>query len=195
MRLNVTLVALVAIAALIAAGCGGSGDGGSSDSTSADGTNSSQASNTQNASGDAVAGDGGGAAAGDGSSSEVLSKAEFIKQGDAICQKGGGRIFNELQRHKTEYGRGWGRQPSKKQNEEGLVDLVLPILREEVEELEALTPPPGDEAEIEAMLDAFEEGVEKTEAKPGLAESRGPNNPLAEASALSQKYGFKVCGA
>jgi len=191
MRFNVTLVALIAVAALVAAGgCGGDGDASGKDASASDASGSTQASKTT--------ADPGGAAS-DASkvaeSSGPLTKAELIKRGDKICSEASSKVVEELQVHKTEYGRGFGRQPTKKQNEEGLVDLALPVIQQEAEEIAALDAPAGDEDEIEAIAKALEEGVAKTEAKPSLAESSGAGNPLAKASTLSQAYGFKVCGS
>jgi hypothetical protein len=163
----------VLVAAVIATGCGGGDDAGTA-GTSAGST----AGTTSTASAD---------------SGEPLTKEAAIKAGDRICGRVSRRIVTELQRHKTEYGRGFGAQPTEKQNQEGVVDLVLPQIEKEANELAALDVPAADEKEMAALVAALRKGVAETEADPAKALS-GPN-PLDEAAALSRKYGFKVCGS
>lgn len=124
-----------------------------------------------------------------------MTRAQFVAAADRVCRRISQRIFTELQEHKTEYGRGFGAQPSKKQNEEGLVDIVLPLLRSEARSLDGLSPPSEDENKVDRIIRALEKGITTTEANPGLALSGvGPKNPLDEASRLSKAYGLKVCG-
>jgi hypothetical protein len=172
------IVISVLVTAVIAAGCGGSGADGSA-GTAPSSTGSER---------DVANSDSGRA-----ESPAPLTKAAFIKLGDEICRRGAARILSELQRHKTEYGRGFGAQPSQKQNEEGIVDLVLPVIEDEADEISELSAPRGEKAKIAAIVRALETGAAQTEAKPSTALS-GPN-PLDEAAKLSKKYGFKICGA
>ena len=183
-RPRLALAALAATAVLLL-GCGGSGSAGSSGQTSGAGA-TTDAVAASNATSGAT-----GVSASQGAAAPV-SRAVFIKRGDEVCGLFSGRIFNELQRHKTEYGRGFGNTPTQKQNEEGLVDLVLPLIEEEAGEIDALGAPKGDEQKVTAIVQALETGVAETRAKPSRA-FKGPN-PLDRAANLSKKYGFKVCG-
>jgi hypothetical protein len=185
-------LALAGIALLLQ--LGGCGGGGSSDASGAEATEKSASTAAKQAT---EAGNGssqGDESAPPSASGQPLTKREFIRLGDQICRRGGTKIVTELQKHKLEYGRGFGKQPTQKQNEEGLVDLVLPVIQSEAEEIAALEPPAGDEQEVAAIVRALETGVAETEAKPSLAGSV-KGNPLGEASKLSQEYGFKLCGS
>lgn len=117
-----------------------------------------------------------------------LTKAKLIEEGDLLCRRASLSISSELA--PTEGKK--AKKPSKKETEEQIVDVVMPIIQREAGYLDALAPPPGDEDEMDAIVKALEDGVAKTEANPGLVLEG--KNPLAKAESLSRKYGFKVCG-
>lgn len=191
MWLKITLVGLIAVAIALG-GCGGGGDGGDTDGSGSSAQATNAASDATNA-GNTAGSDGDDTSAqADG---QPLTKAQLIEEGDKICRRTSAKIIEDWQREKENYGRGFGAQPSEKQNEEGLVDLVLPAIQEEAEEMAELVPPPADEAKIDAIVVALEKGVAQSEANPGAAFAPGAKNPLDEASKLSKAYGFKVCGS
>jgi len=70
-------------------------------------------------------------------------------------------------------------------------DTGIPSLEAELEEIRDLDPPSEDEAEVEAVLDAFEKRVQKATAKPLLL-VRGLE--FDEYHDKTGAYGFKVCG-
>ncbi|MEZ5076433.1 MAG: hypothetical protein R2725_03210 [Solirubrobacterales bacterium] len=151
----------------------------------------------------AIAGCGGGGAvdettdpAATGSAAEgsgkALDKAAYVKKVDDICRNAEVEIRNSVQRNKGRYGMGFGAQPSTKQQEEVVVDLMLPVIAREAREIHALGAPSGDEAAVAAIVVALEKGVRETEARPSL--SQGEQNPFSEAAELSKEYGLEVCG-
>lgn len=182
------LVILLAIAVGYGYGCGGSDDdkGGSGDTTAAaeaDGT-SSNAASAESGDGDGAPEDGGnGGGGGDGAPS---SKASYIKQGDAICEKVPGRYAQAVT--KTEEGNGAEKPSTAEIN----LKAAVPPLYTAIEEFEGLSPPSGDEQQAEAILDALGAGAKGLEAKPNSPLS-GSQSSLAEFEKLSGAYGFKVC--
>jgi hypothetical protein len=137
-----------------------------------------------------VAGCGGGSDSSSDSSS--LSKAQFIKQADAICEKGNKENEAEFEEFAKEHGLSEKKEPSKAVQEEAISEIVAPSVGKQIEEIDALGAPEGDEGKIEAMVAAVEEGVEEIEANPGsLTEGK---NPLAKGSKLAKEYGLKTCG-
>lgn len=184
MRFKMTFICLGVIA-FVLVGCGGDGGTTDSGSTAASGGGSTTTS----------AGDGNGASA-DGTekvaAARPLTKKQFIKEGDLICKRFALIMLTELSSNKKKYGPGTS-QPTAKQAEAGLLEVVLPQLQEEAEALDELPAPSGDEAEIASIIAALEKGVQRTEANPDLVSARP--NPLDEASKLSKKYGFKECGS
>jgi ABC-type glycerol-3-phosphate transport system substrate-binding protein len=134
---------------------------------------------------------GGGDDSGESSSATPLTKAELIKQGDAICTKGNKTIEDEAEEF-AESNNVDTENPTKAQQEEVIVQVVAPGVRKQAEEIGGLTPPSGDEAEIKAMVAAVEDGADELEADP--AKLLEGTNPLSKGSKLARSYGFKECG-
>lgn len=135
-----------------------------------------------------VAGCGGGS----DSTSSSITKAQFIKQADAICEKGNKENEAEFEEFAKEHNLSEKKEPSKAQQEEAISEIVAPSVQKQIEEIDALGAPEGDEAKIEAMVGAVEEGVEEIEADPtSLIEGK---NPLGKGSKLAKEYGLKTCG-
>jgi hypothetical protein len=138
-----------------------------------------------------VAGCGGGGDSTTGSDSSSLTEAEFIKQADAICEKGDKESSKEVEAFVEENNVDTNK-PTTKQQEEVITEVVAPNVQGQVEQISELGAPSGDEKKIEAMVDAVEEGVEEIEADPKkLIEG---NNPLGKGSKLAKEYGLKSCG-
>jgi hypothetical protein len=171
LKLVFLLLTVVAMVALVA-GCGGSSDSGSSEagSTSASSTDgTTQSTSTK--------------------SGPPLTKAEFIKQGDAICEKVPQSYNKKLEQLNF--------KAEKEKNKlvstaEGNLKAAVPPLYVAAEELEELTPPSKDEQEAEAIVDSLEAAAKGVEAKP-TSELTGPKSPFAEFQKLTGDYGFKFC--
>lgn len=137
-----------------------------------------------------AAGCGGG---GDSSSeSSSLTKAEFLKQGNAVCAKGNKEIQEGFEEFEEENGL-QNKQPTKAQLTEVIETVVLPGVRSQVEGVEALGAPSGEEAEVEAVTDAASEALEKGEEDPAALASEKAD-PFAEANELANEYGLVKCG-
>jgi hypothetical protein len=157
------MLAAVLAVAIVAAGCGSSSDDSSSDTGSSDTTGTTAA----------------------------LSKAEFIKQGDAICTKGNESIETEANEFAKENNVNT-EKPTQAQKEEVIIAVVAPAVRKEGEEIAELGAPSGDEEAVEAIVAAVEEGADELENEPKLLIDG--KNPLAKGSKLAKSYGLKVCG-
>lgn len=116
-----------------------------------------------------------------------ISKAQYIKQADAICTKTEDRQEALVQK----FG-----EKEKKQTANSEAELVsfagLPPLQQQVEELSELPPPSTGAAEASAYLKALEDAVKAGREDPA-ALLGGTENPFAKAEELGQKFGFKVC--
>jgi hypothetical protein len=94
-------------------------------------------------------------------STPSLTKAEFLKQGNAICTAGNKEInagFNEALPK--------GKQPSKAELDEALETVLIPSITKHVEEIRALGAPEGEEEAVEDFLAGAEEELEKGEEEP-----------------------------
>lgn len=131
----------------------------------------------------------------DGSTDEVvvLTKAEFIEQGDAICKKGNEALSKEAEEF-AEDNDVDTENPSKEDQEEVITTVVAPALQSQADELSALGAPEGEEDATAAIIAALEDGAQELEDNPdSLLESDGAG-PLDKANELAGKFGFKECG-
>lgn len=217
--LKITLIALIALLAIAVGygyGCGGNDDKSGDDSTAAaqadstsaetgaDSTGSADGGDSTEASGDGDSSestDGGdstgstdgadstGSGADGNSSSAPLTKAQFVKKADAICENVPVRyrkLLGEFEKEQKKQGK-----PKPSVAESNLAAAVPP-LPEAAEELEALNPPSGDEQKVEAMIAALDAAAEGLEKKPNSALS-GPQSPFDEFQKLTKAYGLTAC--
>jgi len=131
------------------------------------------------------------AGCGGSSDSDSLTKAEFIKQADAICTKGEKSIEDGAEKFAKENDVNT-EKPTEAQKEEVITQVVAPEIRKQGEEIGDLGAPEGDESEVEAIVSAVEEGADELEDKPKLLIEG--KNPLTDGSKLAKEYGLKVCG-
>ena len=141
-------------------------------------------------------GSGGDSTTGGGDSSESassLTKAEFIKQADAICAKGNEAVSAEAEEF-AEENEIDTEKPTTAQQEEVVSDVVAPAIREQAEKIDELGAPSGEEDEVAEIVAAVESGADEAEASPdSIVEGKG-GGPFEEANELADAYGLKVCG-
>jgi hypothetical protein len=137
-------------------------------------------------------------ATGCGDSSEAaLTKAQYIKQAEAICKKGidkentltdiavkerlkGLKDASELELSKAE--------------EERLVENVaLPPLAAAIEELAELPVPKSDEDLVSSLIKEYEQAVTEAEDNPGSV-LKNPD-PFDKPNLVAEEYGLIECSA
>lgn len=120
----------------------------------------------------------------------TLTKTEFIKQGDAICQKSDDQSEKEAEEFADEHG--FDLEKASEEQLEGAVgEVLVNTLNQQADELSALGAPEGDEKQVEAIITSLEGATEEIEDDPSLVFK---GQVLKEPSELAQDYGFKVCG-
>jgi hypothetical protein len=118
-----------------------------------------------------------------------LSKAEFLKQANAICtkahEKEQAKFAVFLKAHSESH-------LNPNDNMKALVLIIgVPAIRTQVEELEALRVPTGDAEKIAAIITGIKKGLKEVEDRP-LRVNNGPD-PFTESNTLASKYGLKAC--
>jgi len=119
-----------------------------------------------------------------GSESEALTKTELIAQADEICQA----ATDEVEEATADFDENTADDELVQFTE----DTYVPLLQDEVSDLQALTPPEEEADAYEAMLSSLEDGVDQIESDPELV--LGNENPLADATEKAEAIGFEVCG-
>lgn len=128
-----------------------------------------------------------------GSGSEAdsapLSKARYTEQAEAICT----RATAETQKDAAAWKKGFPGGPAEAEEhaEEGIREVLIPVLQREAEQLEALEPPAKDKLVVARFVGNLSQATEILKKK-GL-------NALPESGALEFRqeaatYGLKSCG-
>jgi hypothetical protein len=113
-------------------------------------------------------------------STASLTKAEFVKQGNAICDAGNKEINAGFEEFLPK-----GKQPSKAELDEAIETVLIPSVTRQVEEVRALGAPEGEEEAVEDFLVGAEEELEKGEEEPAsLATDASFNKTNQEAKAI-----------
>lgn len=129
-------------------------------------------------------------AAGCGSSSdEALSKSEFLKQANAICKKATSakeKVLPELLQ-KADPG------ASLETMRQKAVDTLMTFYEGAAEEIGELGAPKGDEAKVEAILEAMEEAAADAKSNPQSVFGGAGQLPFRKANKAAESYGLKSC--
>lgn len=168
-RIPSVLIAALAASVLIA-GCGGGGNS----SASSSGANTSASSTATEGS---------------------LTRSEFIKRGDAICEKAHKRIFNRARAYRVAHANELNRLKPIPREERVIRVLVLPTVIKEAEGLESLGAPKGDEEQIKSLVAGIEAAVGKAKTNPYSisGEAGYGKNPFHDIDNRLREYGFEVC--
>lgn len=129
---------------------------------------------------------------GEDSTASPLTKAQFVKQADAICDKREKEKNVAILAYVEEKNLNPARKLSQEDQETVVKDLGAPPLAAMIEELDALGAPSGDEEQVDAIVEAFEVALEEAEADP--ASVVPGSDPFDEADELAGKYGLEECG-
>lgn len=140
-----------------------------------------------------VAGCGGGDDNTDSTASTELTKAQFLKQGNAICAKANEELEAKVSKLFKENGLSENEQPTTAELTKVAEDILTPIVSRQIDEIRDLGAPADEEEQVDKILSAAEEGVEKGKEDPDSL--LGPNGgPFAKANKLAIEYGLKTCG-
>jgi hypothetical protein len=125
---------------------------------------------------------------GGGGDEQPLTKAEYVKQANAICKKGVEAKDSVVQALLKAQAQREGK-PSKK-DYEALITAALPALQDMTQELAGLSAPSKGEKVANRMVDQFEAAVKKAEEDPGSALQ---TDPFEDATETARSYGIENC--
>ncbi len=121
-----------------------------------------------------------------GDDDEALTKAQFLKQGNAICAKGNKEI--DAAANKTFEK---GQEPSKAQVTNFAEDTLIPSVEGQIDGLRDLSPPSADEDQVNKILDEAESALDETKDDPSVFADN--KDPFKKANQLAGQYGLKEC--
>jgi hypothetical protein len=86
-----------------------------------------------------------------------------------------------------------GGTPSPEELTDFVNDVYLPVMRRQMEQIRTIPIPEGEEDAVNAIYDAFDEGLAQAEDDPASL-LQGPPPGIERASELAADYGFDDCG-
>lgn len=125
-----------------------------------------------------------------GGDEETVTKAEFVKEGKAVCAEVVKEIGAEMKAFTKE--NNLEGTATKKQATELMEDVFIPQLQAEVDQLSELTPPEADEEKITAMLDQLNAGIEEGGKDPASFLTTTESKFFKAGEAL-RDYGLEGC--
>jgi len=122
-----------------------------------------------------------------------LTKAQLIKQGDAICRQGNEEIEAGFEQFLEKNNVPEGQEPSDAQGVEIVNTVLVPSLKTQSELIRGLGAPEADEEQVGELLDALDEAIESADDDPEALFNED-TDPFGEVNEQAQAYGFSECG-
>lgn len=113
-----------------------------------------------------------------------LTKAQFLKQGNAICA--------QAEADQVRLANGHEKALAEHVEVTPVLAVFVPPMEKELRRLKALDPPQGDEEEIRAILAAIGWGINETKSD-FLDLYVKAKDPFRRAAKLASEYGLEVC--
>jgi hypothetical protein len=126
-------------------------------------------------------------AAGCGGGDDNLTKAEFLKQGNAICKKGNDQIDKAAEQT---FGK---KRPSEAELNTFANDTLIPVVETEIDGIRDLNPPSADEDQVNAIVDEAQSALDRGKEDPTLLTNE-KSDPFKKANQLANDYGLTECG-
>lgn len=120
----------------------------------------------------------------------AISKAEFVAKGNAVCVKGEKAQEAEINAYVKKHGLE-NKKPSKAQEAELVETVLVPNIQSQIDGVEALGAPSGEEPQVSSALELSQQTLEKIEANPELA--FGKQDPFAAAGKQLHALGLEKC--
>jgi hypothetical protein len=118
-----------------------------------------------------------------------LTKAQYIKQADAICNK----VYEKQLSALAVYGKKHPKpRPTRSPQAAAIVAAALPPTKVGIEEIKSLNRPAADKQAIDSMLDEIDAAIKETEEHPTMLVA-GVKNPFEKVNQRAAKYGFEAC--
>lgn len=111
-----------------------------------------------------------------------LTKAAFVAKANAICVKG------TTQTEKA--GRSLGNSPTEQEAAVAVPAKFVPAVQTQIDELKALSVPPGEQATVTSMLNLAQADLNKVKSDPKLAFE---TKTFADFATVAHAYGLKAC--
>ena len=123
----------------------------------------------------------------------ALTKDEFIREANRICKKQDAKIERASQQFFADAPK--DQEPPPDEVAQFGKKTVFPAIEDEIDRVEALGAPAGDEEQVKQMLDAAKAGLAELEAHPEQLEKGGVASSFEEYQKLASAYGLDECAS
>jgi hypothetical protein len=128
----------------------------------------------------------------DSTSTASITKAEFLTQGNAICDKGNKEINTAFESFAKENNLEQNQNLTDAQATEASNTILIPNVQSQVDQIRELGAPAGQETQVDAILTAAQQGIDDLKDDPTLL-AQSNADPFAEANKLARDYGLTAC--
>lgn len=128
------------------------------------------------------------------SKSNAASKKEsFVEAIDDICFRHSQEQAKQVEAYDKKHGIPVG-EPTVAQQEQIILKVILPIVRETLAELEEYAPDPTQEAKLNAFIKALDNATTFTEKHPHFLAAERGREPFHPARVRASAMGTYLCG-
>lgn len=124
---------------------------------------------------------------GSSSEAEVLTKAQYVKQANTICKR-----LNEESAAKYESFYKTHKKANSAELRRTLATVYLPAVEARLTAIDELVPPAQGEKKVEAMVAAFQTGIENATVKHSIP-FQNTQEAFEKANKLALSYGLTYC--
>lgn len=115
------------------------------------------------------------------SATTVLSREQFLAQGNAICARGNQTLTTAEQ--------ALGKQPSEAQFKAYVASTFAPTIQSQIDGIRALAAPTADQAQVTSMLNVAQADLNQVKSNPATLTEKTFTN----FAKLAHPYGLKAC--
>ncbi len=117
-------------------------------------------------------------------STAALSKAAYLAKGNAICKA--------AQQKQNAAEQALGKNPSQAQLTAYATGTVIPNIQTQIDQVNALGAPSGDEATVSNFMGLAQADLNKVKSDPSILFT-GNNDPFTDFAAVAHPYGLTAC--
>lgn len=123
------------------------------------------------------------------STAAALSKTQFIKQADAICERIDTEQEVDLKKYLKQHPNGASAQAQAKL----VTEVGIPPVSKGISEISELAAPSGDEKQVAAIVGEMESALSEAEEKPTSLLTTPTDSPFTAVKQSAIRYGFQAC--
>jgi hypothetical protein len=123
-----------------------------------------------------------------------LTQKQLVKRLGEICQEHTDQQVVARERFDRKHGIPSPEKATQAEYEQEIVQVILPIVRDTIHDVEQLRPPHGQEAKLEAFVKALKGAVATTQAHPEKLAAEAGEEPFYKARETAAALGAYFCG-